>query len=43
MGGRQWQQRLDALPQRIGQQAIGQGAHARDHPKPSTSTVGGGG
>jgi hypothetical protein len=34
-GGRRWQQRRDALPQRIGQQAIGQGAHTWDHSNPA--------
>jgi hypothetical protein len=34
--GRRWRQQwLDALPQRIGQESIHQGAHSREHPKTS--------
>jgi hypothetical protein len=29
VGGRRWQQRLDALPQLVRQQVIGQGGHER--------------
>lgn len=32
---RWWQQRLDTLPQLVGQESIHQGAHGREHPRPA--------
>jgi hypothetical protein len=35
VGRRRWQQRLDALPQGVGQELVGQGGHKRGSFQPS--------